>query len=109
MGDRTGRWIIAAAVSAAMMLTMPTFAADLPLAPAPAPKSAPVPTPAPKPAPAQAPTGSSPLAPPTATCREWSDGCRTCQRSVDGAVSCSNIGIACVPKAATCTADMPAR
>ena len=107
MGARTGRWIIAAAVSAAVMLTMPTFAADLPLAPAP--KSAPVPAPAPKPAPVQAPTGSSPLAPPTATCREWSDGCRTCQRAVDGAVSCSNIGIACVPKNAACTADVPAR
>jgi hypothetical protein len=109
MGDRTGRWIIAAAVSAAMMLIVPTFAADLPLAPAPKSAPAPIPAPAPKPAPVQAPASSSPLAPPTATCREWSDGCRTCQRAVDGNVACSNIGIACVPKVATCTADVPAR
>ena len=95
MGDRAGRWIIAATV--AIVSLAPALAADLPLAPAP------------KPAPVQAPANSSPLAPPTATCREWSDGCRVCQRAGNGEVSCSNVGIACVPKDATCSADAPAR
>ena len=37
-----------------------------------------------------------------ATCLAWTDGCRMCQRT--GAdVSCSNIGIACQPKAVQCT------
>ena len=103
MGHRAGRWIIAATVAVASLA--PALAADLPLAPAPkfAPKSAPIP------APVQAPSSSSPLAPPTATCREWSDGCRVCQRAGNGEVSCSNVGIACVPKDATCTADAPVR
>ena len=35
------------------------------------------------------------------TCQEWTDGCRTCQRS-DASAVCSNIGIACQPKAITC-------
>jgi hypothetical protein len=100
MGDhRAKRWIIATAIAVASLT--PALAADLPLAPAP--KSAP------KPAPVQAPASSSPLAPPTATCREWSDGCRVCQRAGNGEVSCSNVGIACVPKDATCTADAPVR
>ena len=91
MGIGMRRWIIAAAlVSIATAL-----AADLPLPPEP------------KPEPVQAPARSSPLAPPTATCREWSDGCRTCQRAADGKVSCSNVGIACVPKDRTCTASDP--
>jgi hypothetical protein len=86
---------LAAIVFAAAAVSTAT-AADLPLAPAP------------KSEPAQAP--ASPLAPPTATCREWSDGCRTCQRAAAGEVSCSNVGIACVPKAAQCSAsDTPAR
>jgi hypothetical protein len=37
------------------------------------------------------------------TCREWTDGCRTCQRSDASVPTCSNIGIACQPKAITCT------
>jgi hypothetical protein len=83
---------------AAAFSTLPAPAADLP--PAPAPKSEPI----------QAPAGTAALAPPSATCREWSDGCRTCQRAPNGDVSCSNVGIACVPKEATCTAsDAPAR
>jgi hypothetical protein len=90
MGDGVKRLLIAAV----LISIAPALAADLPL----------------KPAPAEAPADANPLTPPTATCREWSDGCRTCQRGADGAVSCSNIGIACVPKAATCTAsDAPAR
>jgi len=36
------------------------------------------------------------------TCREWTDGCRTCRRSDAGDPSCSNIGIACQPKAIIC-------
>jgi hypothetical protein len=36
------------------------------------------------------------------TCQEWSDGCRSCQRSDAGEPICPNIGIACQPKAITC-------
>ena len=92
MGDGVTRLLIAAA----MIAIAPALAADPPVEPAPAP--------------VQAPTDASPLQPPSATCREWSDGCRTCVRTADGAVSCSNVGIACVPKAAMCTAfDAPGR
>ena len=41
--------------------------------------------------------------PPTAACLEWTDGCRVCQRAPNGEASCSNVGIACVPKAEECT------
>jgi hypothetical protein len=37
------------------------------------------------------------------TCQEWTDGCRTCARPGSGEVVCSNIGIACQPKAISCT------
>ena len=37
------------------------------------------------------------------TCQEWTDGCITCQRSDAGEPVCPNIGIACQPKAITCT------
>lgn len=37
------------------------------------------------------------------TCQEWTDVCATCQRSETGAPVCSNIGIACQPKAISCT------
>ena len=37
------------------------------------------------------------------TCQEWTDGCRTCQRSDAGEPICPNIGIACQPKAISCT------
>jgi hypothetical protein len=98
MGEGVKRLLIAAA----LISVAPALAADLPLKPRTEP--------APVQAPAQSPGGASPLQPPSATCREWSDGCRTCVRAADGAVSCSNIGIACVPKAAVCTAsDTPAR
>ena len=45
------------------------------------------------------------------TCQQWIDGCRACGRSSDGAPVCSNIGIACQPKAVECTArkDAPAK
>jgi hypothetical protein len=91
MGDGVKRLLIAAA----LISIAPALAADLPLAPEP--KSAPA-------------AEGNPLTPPSATCREWTDGCRTCVRAADDAVSCSNVGIACVPKAAACTAsDTPAR
>ena len=94
MGDRLRCWLIAAA----LLSIAPALAADLPLAPEP------------KPAPAQAPAGANPLAPPAATCLEWTDGCRVCQRAAGGQVSCSNVGIACVPKAVSCTTiDAPTR
>ena len=37
------------------------------------------------------------------TCQEWTDGCRTCGRSDAGEPLCPNIGIACQPKAISCT------
>jgi len=37
------------------------------------------------------------------TCQEWTDGCRTCMRPESGEAVCSNIGIACQPKAINCT------
>ncbi len=38
-----------------------------------------------------------------AACQQWIDGCRACDRGNDGAPVCSNIGIACQPKAVQCT------
>ena len=40
------------------------------------------------------------------TCREWTDGCRVCRRPETGEPNCSNIGIACQPKAITCAARL---
>ena len=42
-------------------------------------------------------------------CISWTDDCITCSRGADGtAPTCSNIGIACQPKAIRCTSgDMP--
>ena len=37
------------------------------------------------------------------TCQEWTDGCRTCTRPQSADAVCSNIGIACQPKAISCT------
>jgi hypothetical protein len=92
--QRHVRWIRNSLVTVALAAASVSLAADLPL----------------KPAPPAAPTAASPMTPPTATCREWSDGCRSCQKAADGEVSCSNVGIACVPKEATCTASgAPAR
>jgi hypothetical protein len=36
-------------------------------------------------------------------CQEWTDGCRTCTRPESGDAVCSNPGIACQPKAISCT------
>ena len=90
---RHAHWIRNLLCAAALVAASLSLAADLPL----------------KPQQPAAPAASSPMTPPTATCREWSDGCRSCQRAADGEVSCSNVGIACVPKAMQCTADSPAR
>jgi hypothetical protein len=77
----------------ALMLGGQAVAADLPLAP---------PRPA-QPAAPTVPANASPLVPPSAACLEWTDGCRVCQRAAGGEASCSNVGIACVPKAEECT------
>jgi hypothetical protein len=77
----------------ALVLAGPAIATDLPLNPA-------------RPAPAAtipAPASAHPLTSPDATCLEWTDGCRVCQRAANGEVSCSNVGIACVAKAQECT------
>jgi hypothetical protein len=37
------------------------------------------------------------------TCRQWTDGCRTCARNESGDPLCSNIGPACQPVAVTCS------
>jgi hypothetical protein len=73
----------------------PAAAADLPLRPArpSAPPAAATP----------APSSAQPLRAPDNACLEWTDGCRVCQRAPSGEVSCSNVGIACVPKAEQCT------
>jgi hypothetical protein len=36
-------------------------------------------------------------------CQEWTDGCRTCTRPESGDPVCSNPGIACQPKAISCS------
>jgi hypothetical protein len=87
---RHARWIRNSLIAGALAAAGVSLAADLPLR-------------------TQQPAATSPMTPPTATCREWSDGCRSCQKAADGEVSCSNVGIACVPKAMQCTADGPAR
>jgi hypothetical protein len=77
----------------ALALAGPAIATDLPLKPVrPAPATT-----------APAPTKASPPAGPGAACLEWTDGCRVCQRAANGEASCSNVGIACVPKAEECT------
>jgi len=77
-------------IAIALLLAGPALAADLPVQPAPAAKPA-------------APSGARPLSGPDASCLEWTDGCRTCQRPAGGEAACSNVGIACVPKEAQCT------
>jgi hypothetical protein len=79
----------------ALALMEPALAADLPLKPArPVHPAA---TPASPATPAAKPQG------PDAACLEWTDGCRVCQRAANSEVSCSNVGIACVPKTEECT------
>src|SRR5215475_6657197 len=41
------------------------------------------------------------------SCTRWTDTCRTCERSADNVLHCSNIGIACQPAEVTCTARQP--
>jgi hypothetical protein len=36
-------------------------------------------------------------------CTEWTDGCMSCTRAANGDPVCPNIGIACQPKAISCT------
>jgi hypothetical protein len=90
---RHAHWMRNSLVAVALAAASVSLAADLPL----------------KTQQPAAPTAASPMTPPTTTCREWSDGCRSCQKAADGEVSCSNVGIACVPKAMQCSADGPAR
>ena len=40
------------------------------------------------------------------TCREWTDGCIVCLRGPDPVASCSLPGIACQPRATTCTGQI---
>ena len=43
-------------------------------------------------------------------CSRWTDECVTCTRDAEGETpSCSNIGIACQPKAIRCTGAEPAK
>jgi hypothetical protein len=72
----------------------PVVAADLPLKPA---------TEAPPANTTQPAKSAGPFAAPSATCQEWTDGCRTCQRQPTGEAACSNVGIACVSKELKCT------
>jgi hypothetical protein len=41
-----------------------------------------------------------------AACFAWTDGCVTCERAV-GEITCSNIGIACQPRAPQCLQAAP--
>jgi hypothetical protein len=77
----------------ALALAGPAIAADLPLKPARPDQPAAAPA---------SPAAAKPAGP-DATCLEWTDGCRVCQRAANSEVSCSNVGIACVPKAEECT------
>jgi hypothetical protein len=86
MTRRRISWCIAAAVA---IWPAAALAADLPAEPKPA-------------KPEHAPAPAAILAPPDATCLEWTDGCRTCQKPATGEVACSNVGIACVPQPARC-------
>ena len=74
-------------------LSGPAGAADLDLA---KPKAAPVS------APVSAPAGNV-FNPPDAACTEWTDGCRVCLKPTSGDATCSNPGIACTPRAITCS------
>ena len=80
----------------ALTLATPAFATDLPLKPAPRAVH-------PVAGPASSPGAAKPAGP-DATCLEWTNGCRVCQRAAaNSEVSCSNVGIACVLKTEECT------
>ena len=82
MIDRPSFWLFAAV---ALLWLTPALAADLPLRRKPVPDRVNV------------------FVPPDATCMEWTDGCRTCQKPPAGEATCSNVGIACVSEAVRCT------
>lgn len=46
---------------------------------------------------------TGPFAPPSADCLEWTDGCRTCRREPGAEATCSNVGVACAPRAPVCS------
>lgn len=48
-------------------------------------------------------SNAGPFNPPSADCLEWTDGCRTCERKPGAEATCSNVGIACVPRAPVCS------
>ena len=81
-------WLLAAA---AAMHSVVAPAADL------------KPTPDGSPPPQTTPAADTPFAPPDATCLEWTDNCRTCQRPPSGEIACSNVGVACVLQPPRCT------
>ena len=82
------------AFTALLALSGHAIAADLPLKPA---------------RPGLGTGQRQPSAAPSAACLEWTDGCRVCQRAAGGEVSCSNVGIACVPKGGAVHAPLSAR
>ena len=84
----TGLIVVLAAFS------WPATAADLDL---PKRKPAPVSTPV------SAPAADNPYNPPDAACTEWTDGCQVCVKPTSGEATCSNPGIACTPRALTCS------
>ena len=75
-------------------MTWPANAADLDL---PKRKAAPVSVPV------STPAADNPFNPPDATCAEWTDGCRVCVKPTSGEATCSNPGIACTPRAISCS------
>jgi hypothetical protein len=88
------QWRLTCIALAILTIAGPAYAADLPLKPAPGSPAHSAPLPA---------INGGPFAAPNATCQEWTDGCRTCQRAPGGEASCSNVGIACVSKEMKCT------
>jgi hypothetical protein len=94
-------------VAAGLALTVAAHAAEVPASGAPAQQTLPsadvVPDPTAPPIPPNDPAVQASLP----GCAAWTDSCVTCQREA-GRVFCSNIGIACQPKAVTCTRPEPA-
>jgi hypothetical protein len=60
-------------------------------------------TPAPAPAPDAEEASLHGYGDKAKACQEWTDTCRTCVRGDNGDPICPNIGIACQPKAISCT------
>lgn len=93
-GRAPSGWRAVVAGAALLALAGQAMAADLPVKPARAPQ--------PAAASPSAPAANQPAGP-DATCLEWTDSCRVCQRAAGGEVACSNVGIACVQKTEQCT------